>query len=332
MNHFLSTGQWTPDEFSSFLDFAADVKSGAVTDRLDGKTMGMLFFNSSLRTRTSFEVGMYQLGGHAVNLTVGSGMWNLEHEFGAIMDGDKAEHVKEAAGVLSRYVDVLGVRAFADANDWTVDRTDPVVGAFAEFSDVPLINMESAVWHPCQAIADAMTWREQGLSAGDPIVISWTWHPKALPMAVPNSALLAAAQYGLNVTLHRPDAYALCPSVMKEAQTAADAAGGSVTESDDLGVLDGAKVIYAKSWGSLAAYGNPAAEQTIRNELKAWQVTPDWMDRTDDGKFMHCLPVRRNVVVADEVIDSPSSIVLDQAENRLHGQKALLLDMLGDPR
>jgi N-acetylornithine carbamoyltransferase len=331
---FLTTTDLSFRQLDELLESAARIKAGADPRRLPGRTMGMVFFNSSLRTRTSFEVAMHQLGGHAVNLAVGQGMWDLETADGVVMDGTKAEHVKEAAPVLSRYVDVLGVRAFPSGCSWLEDRKDPVIRSFANAAEVPVINMESSVWHPCQALADALTWRELGLDRGDRIVLSWAWHPKALPTAVPHSVLAVAAQRGLDVTVLRPDPFALDREIVADAARAAAEAGGSVTETDDLDALDGARVIYAKSWGSLEAYGDTAtavaAEAVLRAPHRHWQVTPEWMAKTDNGHFMHCLPVRRNVVVADEVLDSDASVVVDQAENRLHAQKALLLELLGE--
>jgi N-acetylornithine carbamoyltransferase len=326
----ITTTEWSHEELDRFLAFAARVKAGQVAQRLDGKVMGMLFFNPSLRTRTSFEVAMYQLGGHAVNLAIGSDVWSIETADGEVMDGTAAEHVKEAAPVLSRYVDVLGVRAFPRGGTWQEDKIDPIISAFARAAEVPVINMESALWHPCQALADALTFNELGLRAGDPIVLSWAYHPKALPMAVPASLLAVAAQRGLEVRVMRPAPFALDPELVAEAGRIAAAGGGSVTETDDLAALDGARVVYGKSWGSLQAYGKPAAEAGLRAPFKHWQIDGQWMARTDNGRFMHCLPVRRNVVVADEVLDSPASVVVDQAENRLHVQKALLLKLLGD--
>ena len=329
MKHFVSTTDLTLAELDGLLALASRVKSGEVTDRLEGKTLGMFFFNSSLRTRTSFETGMFQLGGHALNLSVGQGLWNLETRDGVAMDGDKAEHVKEAVPVLSRYVDALGVRCFPFGNDWAEDREDPVISSFVAHAEVPVISMESAVWHPCQALADALTWNEKGIGKGDKIVVTWAYHPRALPMAVPNSAVTVAVQRGLDVTVLRPSPFALDERIMDRARALAKEAGGVVQETDDPDALDDAKIVYAKSWGSLEAYGDAMKEAVIRAGFKEWQVTENRMERTQGGKFMHCLPVRRNVVVADGVLDSDMSIVVDQAENRLHAQKALLLKMLG---
>lgn len=327
---FLSTEDWTPRELSDFLDYAARIKAGGVETRLDGKTLGLVFFNPSLRTRVSFEVAMHQLGGQVVNLEVGRGVWGIETRDGVVMDGRYAEHMREAAGVLSRYVDILGVRAFADGENWEVDREDRVVRGFARHAAVPVINLESAMWHPCQSLADALTWQEVGLKAGDPLVLTWTYHPKALPMAVPNSVMLAAAQYGLETTVLRPPEYALDPELTAHAEAVAAQTGGSFRQTANRTRLNGCRAVYAKSWGSLEYYGLPQEEERIREGYQDWQVTPEWMDVTDAACFMHCLPVRRNVVVADAVLDSPSSVVLQQAENRLHVQKALLSRILGE--
>jgi len=329
MKHFLSTSEWERDEINKLLDNAVRIKAGQNPGSLSKKTMGMVFFNSSLRTRTSFEAGMFQLGGHALNLAVGGGLWDLETADGVVMDGARAEHVKEAVPVLSRYVDVLGVRAFAEGTDYAFDRTDPVLSAFAEYSEVPVINMESGLWHPCQALADALTWREAGMRPRDHIALFWCRHPKPLPMAVPNSVMMMAAQMGLNISVIRPAPFALDPELCAMASEEAEKNGGSVTHTDDVNALAGARVVYAKSWGSIEAYGNAQQHSAFTDDFSSWQVTGDLMKKTDNAVFMHCLPVRRNVVASDEVLDSEYSMVVQQAENRLHVQKALLLKLLG---
>ena len=329
MTNFLSTGDWSPDELDAFLRFAAGVKSGKVKDQRPGKVLGLLFFNPSLRTRTSFEAAMLRLGGHAIPLDVGGGVWQLETRDGAVMDQDRAEHIVEAARVLSRYVDALGVRSFPEGKSWALDKSDPVLASFARHATVPVINMESAIWHPCQALGDALTWNELGLKPGDRLVLTWAYHPKALPLAVPNSVMLAAAQRGLDVTVLRPKEFALDQGMVADATRIAKRAGGALRETDDKAALDGARVVYAKEWTSLLAYGDIEKERAIRSQYKDWQVTEAWMKRTNKGRFMHCLPVRRNVVVSDAVLDGSWSAAVDQAENRLHAQQALLLQLLG---
>jgi len=330
MKNFLSTLDLGKNQLNSLLDDAQRLKQGKAAGTLAGKTMGMVFFNSSLRTRTSFEAGMFQLGGHALNLAVGGDLWDLETADGVVMDGARAEHVKEAVPVLSSYVDVLGVRAFAQGADYAFDRTDPVLSAFASYSEVPVINMESGLWHPCQALADALTWNQAGIRPGDDIALVWCRHPKPLPMAVPNSVMMMAAQMRLNISVIRPAPFALDPELCAMASEEAEKNGGSVTHTDDVNALAGAKVVYAKSWGSIEAYGNAQQHAAFTNDFSSWQVTGDLMQKTDNAVFMHCLPVRRNVVVSDEVLDSEYSMVVQQAENRLHVQKALLLKLIGN--
>ena len=328
-NDFLSTGDLSPLALEQLIDLAAHLKAGEDAGRLEGQTLGLIFFNPSLRTRVSFGVAMRQLGGHVTNLDVGQATWAIETRDGVVMDGDCPEHLREAAAVLSRYVDGLGVRAFGQGKCWSDDREDSVLQGFARHASVPVINLESAVWHPCQALADIMTWRELGLKRGSPIVLTWTYHPRALPMAVPNSVVLAAAQFGAHMTVLRPPEFALDGELVAQASAVADATGGSLEETHDKSCLAGARVVYAKSWGSLQAYGTPETEAALRGRYQDWKVTEEWMKRSDKGAFMHCLPVRRNVVVSDAVLDSAASAVVQQAENRLHVQKALLLKLLG---
>jgi N-acetylornithine carbamoyltransferase len=292
-----------------------------------GKSIALLFFNPSLRTRTSMEVAANQLGAHATTLVPGQGTWGFEWDKGTVMDGEAAEHIHEAVGVLSRYYDAIGVRVFASGTDLEQDRTDALIQQFADTATVPVINLESAFYHPCQALADAATITDHfdGEVAGKKFVLSWAYHPKALPMAVPNSALLAAARLGMDVTVARPDTHALDPSIMQQAAAYAEQHGTSVTETADMdAAYDDAQVIYAKSWGGPMVYSDPAGEAYRRDQLTDWRVTAERMDHTNDAAFMHCLPVRRNVVVDDAVIDGPNAIHLDQAEFRLHAQKAIL--------
>jgi N-acetylornithine carbamoyltransferase len=293
----------------------------------EGRSIALLFFNPSLRTRTSMELAATQLGAHPTTLVSGQGTWDFAWEKGAVMDGDAAEHIKEAIGVLSRYYDALGVRVFASMTDLEKDRADVLMATITEAATVPVVNLESAFYHPCQALADAavMTDRFEGDVAGKEFVLTWAHHPKALPMAVPNSALLMAARLGMNVTVARPDSHALDASVMDRAQAYATENGTHVTETADMdAAFDGADVVYAKAWGGPMVYADPEQEAHIRQSLSSWRVTADRMARTNDGAFMHCLPVRRNVVVDDAVLDGPHAIHLDQAAYRLHAQKSIL--------
>ena len=292
---------------------------------LSSKSVALVFFNPSLRTRASMQVGIYELGGNAVLLEPGGTSWTLEHREGAVMGGDKTEHVAEFVRVLERYCVAIGVRTFAALKNWEEERTDPVLSAFAKYASVPIINLESAMHHPCQAVADMMTIREKLGPQRKRIVLTWAWHPKALPMAVPNSFALAAAQMGHDLVIAHPPGYEL------DDQLIATARGYSSVEitNDIDAAFEGADVIYAKSWGAKQFYGNTDRDLAERAQYRdCWIVNEEKMRRTNKAIFMHCLPVRRNVIVTDAVIDSQASVVIDEAENRLHVQKAILSKIL----
>ena len=290
-----------------------------------GKALGLVFFNPSLRTRASMDLAAAHLGAHPVTLTPGSGTWGLETRDGVTMDGDAAEHVKEAFGVLSRYVDALGVRTFATLSDFEADQEDRAFRAAVAASTVPVVNLESARWHPCQELGDAATLRDHlGDPRGKKFVLHWAPHPKPLPRAVPNSALMMAVRLGMEVVVARPEGFGLDADVLDLARKEASKRGGSVTESTDrLGALPGANVIYAKAWAGNTVYDAPDLEARQRAAAD-WRLTSGDMTRTDRAAFMHCLPVRRGVVVDGGVLDHERAIHLLQAEYRLHAQKAIL--------
>jgi N-acetylornithine carbamoyltransferase len=277
------------------------------------------------------QVGIYELGGNAVVLEPGGTSWTLEHRDGVVMDADKTEHVAEFVRVLGRYCVAIGVRTFAALKDWEAERLDPILNAFAKYSEVPIINLESAMHHPCQAMADMMTIREKLGAGRKKVLMTWAWHPKPLPMAVPNSFALAAAQMGHDLVIAHPNGYELDDELMDEIRRQAARAGGAVTVSNDVDeAFENVEVVYAKSWGSKKFYGAPDKDIAERAQYRdKWIVNEQKMARTKSGIFMHCLPVRRNVIVTDGVIDSASSVVIDEAENRLHVQKAILADLLG---
>ena len=327
MNHLTA---WTdlPDAvWQTCLDRALGHRpSRRWTRAAAGKALGLVFFNPSLRTRASMELAAAHLGAHAVTLTPGAGTWGIETRDGVTMDGEPAEHVREAFGVLSRYVDALGVRTFATLTDHDADRQDRAFRAAVAASSVPVVNLESARWHPCQALADAAAITETlGETRGRKLVLHWAPHPKPLPRAVPNSALLMAARLGMEVVVARPDGFGLDDDVLDLARQTAARTGGSVTESSDrAAALAGAHVVYAKAWAGRAVYDAPATEARQRRAHADWTVSADTMMRTDRAAFMHCLPVRRGVVVDAEVLDGDRAIHLLQAEYRLHAQKAIL--------
>jgi N-acetylornithine carbamoyltransferase len=282
------------------------------------------------------ETAMFLHGGHALVLEPGRGSWALETEDGAVMDGATVEHLKEAARVLARYADALAVRVFPKGTDWAVEREDRVIRDFARFSDKPVINLESSRRHPCQALADAMTLRERlGETRGKRFVLTWAWHPKALPTAVPASAAIAAARLGMEVVVTRPPGFDLDPEDLSLIRRIAGESGGSVELCDDIDAgVSGADAVYVKSWGSLEAFGRPEDERVLREPFREWRLTERRLKRTKGGAgiVLHCLPVRRNVEIDDAVLDGPNSVVVDEAENRLHAQRALLLEIMGGVR
>jgi len=332
MEHFITVSDFTQEEIGELIGDAVKMKRGELSVSLKGKSLVLLFFDPSLRTRTSFELAMKQLGGDVVTLNAGEDTWKLEIEEGVVMDGSAVEHIKDAAKVLGRYADAIGIRAFARGESWEKDKKDPVIGAFVKYAGVPIINMESALYHPNQVLADIMTIQEKFGEdlKGLPITIAWANHPKPLPMAVPNSILLASSLFGMDVRLVRPAGYDLDEQIVERARKLAGRYGGSVTVTDNIDEgFGGSKVVYAKSWGSIQFYGRKEEEKEYRKSLRHWIVNDEKMAKTDHAVFMHCLPVRRNVVVSDSVIDSARSIIYDEAENRLHAQKSVLYHILG---
>ena len=330
--HLLNTIGMAREQLDRLIESALRFKRGdELSKPLAGKSVALVFFNPSLRTRASMQVGIYELGGNAVVLEPGGTSWTLEHRDGAVMDADKTEHVAEFVRVLERYCIAIGVRTFAALKNWQEERTDPILNAFARYASVPIINLESAMHHPCQSLADMMTIREKLGTNKKRVVLTWAWHPKPLPMAVPNSFALAAAQMGHDLTIAHPLGYELDEELIEMSRQIANAAGGSleVTNNIDKAFL-GAQVIYAKSWGAKNFYGKTDEDLVERAQHRAkWIVDEDKMAWTPSAIFMHCLPVRRNVIVTDGVIDSAASVVIDEAENRLHMQKAIMASLLG---
>ncbi len=327
---FISTLDWDRAELQGLLDMARELKQSPFREDLKNKSIALVFFNPSLRTRTSFELGMHQLGGKAIVLEPGKGAWPIEFEDGSIMDGDAEEHIREAARVLSRYCDCIAVRAFPKFQDWQVDRTDHVIKQFAKHATVPVINMET-ITHPCQEMAHMLALQERlGSTDGKKYVLTWTYHPKPLNTAVANSGLIIAAKFGFDVTLLCPTPeYRLDERYMQAAESYTQANGRKLTVTHDIDeAYDGAHVVYAKSWGALPYFGKWDQEKPIRDAHKHFIVDAEKMAKTDDGLFSHCLPMRRNIKATDEVADSANSLIIDEAENRIHVQKALMLDLL----
>ncbi|MFN0135382.1 MAG: N-acetylornithine carbamoyltransferase [Phycisphaerae bacterium] len=332
---FISFFDHDPERLAAIIDFAARLKAhdGPALERarahISDRILGMVFFNPSLRTRTSFEAAMLRFGGHAICLNVGGDTWQLEHRDGVVMNEGAAEHIREAAPVLSRYCDALAVRTFAQLKSAAEDEQDALMRAFAAQATVPLINMESATEHPCQALADWLTVRERcGTTARRRFTLTWAPQAKAVPMAVPNSAVLMSAAAGMQLTIAHPPGYDLSPRVLDETRRLAAQTGGSVELThDQRAACRDAEVVYVKSWGAAQLYGKPGEQNASFAQHADWMVTPAHL-ATDRTILMHCLPVRRNVVIADAALDDRRCVVVDQAENRLWAQAAVLAEVL----
>lgn len=276
------------------------------------KTMCLMFFNSSLRTRLSTQKAAENLGMKTMVFNINEDGWKIETEFGVVMDGDKAEHIKEAAGVIGRYVDVIGVRSFGALKDRTYDYSEPVLNQFIKYAGVPIVSMEAATRHPLQSFADVITIEEFKKKERPKVVLSWAPHPRALPQAVPNSFAEWAVAAGYEVVVTHPKGYELAPEFTK----------GATIEYNQDKAFEGADFIYAKNWSNYNDYGK------ILNTDRAWTVSAEKMKLTNQAKFMHCLPVRRNMIVTDDVIDSADSIVIEEAENRIYSAQTVLKKIL----
>jgi len=329
MKRFLDLADFTREEVLSLLELARRLEKQPEPRALAGKILGLLFFNPSLRTLASFQAAMARLGGSTFVIHPGQGSWQLETRRGVVMDGAAAEHVREAIPVLASYCDALGIRAFAEGKDLAHDLAETGFNAMAALTDKPLINLESAVNHPCQALADWKTLDELAVPRGGRFVLSWAYHPRALPLAVPAAALHMAALRGMEVIVLRPEGFALPEPIMERARRAAAASGGSVREtSERAAAMPKAQALYVKEWGATAAYGDAEADAALRRGLTDWCVREDWFAAAPECRVMHCLPVRRNTAIADAVLDSPRSVVQREAYNRLPAQMAVLHQML----
>jgi N-acetylornithine carbamoyltransferase len=329
MKRFLDLADFTREEVLALLELARRLERQPEPRALAGKVLGLLFFNPSLRTLASFQVAMARMGGSSFVINPGQGTWQLETRSGVVMDGAAAEHVREAIPVLASYCDALGIRAFAEGKDLARDLAEENFNAMAALTDKPLINLESALNHPCQALADWKTLDDLSVPRNARFVLSWAYHPRALPLAVPAAALHMAALRGMDVTVLRPEGFALPAPLMERARRAAALAGGAVRETAAREeALPGAQVLYVKEWGATQAYGDAAEDARLRAALKGWCVREDWFASAPDCRLMHCLPVRRNTAIADAVLDGPRSIVQREAYNRLPAQMAVLHQML----
>lgn len=279
-----------------------------------GKTLGMLFFNPSLRTRLSTEKAAKLLGMDVMVMNADKDGWALEFEDGAIMNSDKAEHIKEAAAVLSQYCDIIAVRAFPGLKDREKDKTEIVMNSFRKYATVPVINLESATGHPLQGLTDAITIMELQQVKKPKVVLTWAPHPRALPQSVPNSFVEFMQNIDVDLVIANPEGYDLDPEIVKDTP---------VVHDHDAALKD-ADFVYVKNWSSFNDYGK------ILNEDKSWTFSGKKLDLTNNAKVMHCLPVRRNVVINDEVLDSENAVVIHQANNRTFAAQAVLKRLLQD--
>ena len=329
--HLIRLGDLSMARIGDLIDLSVRLKRrGTADDRLRGKIVGLLFFRGSLRTRASLEAAMYQRGGNTINLTAASDFWDLEAVTGSVMDGRAPEHVRDAAVVLSSYVNALAIRPNPGGSSWSVDRRDAEIRTWASCAKVPVMNMESTLWHPLQGLADLMTMRETlGELRGRKLAVVWTHSPTPATPAVVHSLLHVALRAGMEVRLAHPPGYELDGEVMSEASALAEESGGVLADSlDPSAAAEGAHVVYGRSWRSIEDYGNPTLAASRRSRTQGWTLDEKLMSLGEDAHLMHAMPVRRNLEVSDEVLDGERSLVYVQAENRLHSQKALLQMML----
>lgn len=332
MKAFNDLADFSNDEIAALLQLAGRLDQHPEPEALRGKVLSLLFLSPSLRTLASFQAAMTRLGGGSFVISPEMSIHGIETRPGIVMDGAAAEHIREAVPVIASYGDAIGIRAFAERKNIEDDMAEIEFSALTGLIDTPYINMESAMNHPCQNLADWMTLDDLGIPAnGGKFVLSWAYHPRALPLAVPSSTLYTAAKRGMDVTVLRPEGFALPDALMQKAKQAAALSGGSVQETDNrVEAMEGAHVIYAKSWSSTTHYGDKLGDEKLRNELLDWCVDDPWFDNARDNcRFMHCLPVRRGVVVSDRVLDGPRSVVIHEARNRMLAQMAVLHQMLG---
>lgn len=332
MKQFNDIADFEPGEIKELIELASRLEAHPEPTALRGKVLGLLFLSPSLRTMASFQAAMTRLGGGSFLISPEMSIHGIETRPGILMDGAAAEHINEAVPVIASYSDAIGIRAFAQRRNLEDDLADVEFRSMTDLIETPFINMESAISHPCQSLADWKTLDDLRIpAAGGKFVLSWAFHPRPLPFAVPASTVYMAARRGMDVTVLRPDGFELPDTVMQKAAAAADASGGSLTEtSDRQAAMDSAHVIYAKSWSSVQHYGNTVEDQKLRENFLDWCVDEPWFENArPDCRFMHCLPARRGVVVSDAVLDSERSVVIQEAKNRMLAQMAILHTMLG---
>jgi N-succinyl-L-ornithine transcarbamylase len=304
------------NDLKSLLSIAQELKSNPFKNKLLGenKTLGLLFFNPSLRTRLSTQKAAMNLGMNVIVMNLNNDGWAIEFGDGTVMNQGTQEHIKEAAGVVSQYCDIIGIRTFASLTNKADDYQDSVLTNFIKHSTVPVISLESATLHPLQSLADLITIAEHKIIDKPKVVLTWAPHPRALPQSVSNSFIEWVKETDVDLTITHPEGYELNEEFTQ----------GVEISYDQEKAFENADFIYAKNWSCYRDYG-----KTLNN-LDHWVVSEEKMKLTNNAKFMHCLPIRRNVVATDQVLDAPSSLVLEQANNRTFAAQAVLLKMLRD--
>lgn len=312
MQHFTSRKDVT--DLSHLLEIAESVTANPFSrpELGEDKTLGLIFFNSSLRTRLSTQKAAANLGLSCIVMNIGTDGWKLEFEDGTVMNQDKAEHAKDAIGVMGQYCDILGVRAFPGLKDRELDYQEQILESFKRYAGVPIVSLESSTLHPLQSFADLLTIEQYKKTAKPKVVLTWAPHPRALPQAVGNSFVEWMKETDYELVITHPKGYELADRF----------ASGVHVEYDQDKAFEGADFIYAKNWSSYSKYG-----EILSQDLN-WMVSGEKMALTNKAHFMHCLPVRRNVVVADEVIDSEQSLVIQQAANRVVSVQSVLRKLL----
>ncbi|MFY0593974.1 N-acetylornithine carbamoyltransferase [Roseivirga sp.] len=312
MKHFTSIAD--VNDVNQLVEQAISFKANAFQPELrKGKKVGLVFLNPSLRTRLSTQVAAQNLGAEAIVLDIGKDGWALEFEDGKIMNGDKAEHIREAAAVMGRYFDVLGVRTFPSLTDKATDYSETLLQSFLKHAGIPVLSLESGTRHPLQSLADLMTIKEHWTKDRKPkVVLTWAPHIKALPQAVPNSFAEWMMHADVDFSITNPEGYNLAPEFREGVSVYHDQAAG----------LAGADFVYVKNWSAYEAYGQ------VLSQDESWSFGNDQLALTNNAKVMHCLPVRRGLVIKDEVLDSANAIHLDQAENRVYAAQSVLNELL----
>ena len=329
MKAFNDLADFSSEEIRALVELAGRLDRQPEPDALKGKVLSLLFLSPSLRTLASFQAAMSRLGGGSFVISPDMSIHGLEVRDGIVMDGVAAEHIREAVPVIASYGDAIGIRAFADRKKIEYDMAETRFQSLTDLIDTPYINMESAMNHPCQSLADWKTMDDLGVPAnGGKFVLSWAYHPMALPLAVPSSTLFMAAKRGMDVTVLRPEGFQLPAPLMQKAIFAAEESGGSVRETDDRKeAMEGAHVIYSDAFYSM---GQEEEAVKRRADFAPFQITSELLASAHaEHVVLHCLPAHRGEEITDEVMDGPHSVVFDEAENRLHAQKAIVRWCLG---